>query len=206
MKRCFGWGCLLAARSRSRLSAVRRGLRGKGASGQAAPLHWSGLRFAAAALRCSVTWPRRQTRCVRCAQTVSTNQKTIALRAGPRALRFSAPQRRCATCPDAPLLQQRLFSWRTPRTLQRGRRCPAGAISVAARSGGSRLARASALRHLTRRGCLSAVSEAHVASSAARPRTEHRSGVDAQHRSPQHEPLPGAACRDAQLFRAMGTT
>jgi hypothetical protein len=49
---------------------------------------------------------------------------------------------------------------------------------------------------------LSAVSEANVASSAARPRTEHRSAVDAQHRPPQHEPPPGAACRDAQTLSA----
>ena len=61
----------------------------------------------------------------------------------------------------------------------------------------------SALRRLTRRGCLSAVSAANEASSAARPRTEHRSGVDAQHRPPQHEPTPGAACRDAPNTRSV---
>ena len=56
----------------------------------------------------------------------------------------------------------------------------------------------SALRQLTRRICPSAVSAANAASYAARPRTEHRSGVGAQRRPPQHEPPPGTACRDAR--------
>ena len=54
----------------------------------------------------------------------------------------------------------------------------------------------SALRHLTCRGCLSAVSAANVASSAARPWTEHRSAVGAKRRPPQHEPPPGTTCRE----------
>jgi len=49
----------------------------------------------------------------------------------------------------------------------------------------------SAPRDLSRRACLSA------ANCAARPRFEHRSGVGAQRRPPQHEPPPEAACRDA---------
>jgi len=49
---------------------------------------------------------------------------------------------------------------------------------AAPRSAGLRSARAQrALPHLTRRICLSAVSEANVASYAARPKTEHRRGV-----------------------------
>ena len=56
----------------------------------------------------------------------------------------------------------------------------------------------SALRKLTRRICPSAASAANAASYAARPRTEHRSGVGAQRRPPQHEPPPGTACRDAR--------
>ena len=80
----------------------------------------------------------------------------------------------------------------------RGRRYPAWAISVATSSAGPGSARAQrVLQQLTRRGCLSAVSAANAASSAARPRTEQRSAVGAQHRPPQHEPAPGAACRDA---------
>jgi len=37
-----------------------------------------------------------------------------------------------------------------------------------------------------------------VASSAARPRTEQRSEVGAQHRPPPYEPPAGSACRDAR--------
>ena len=55
----------------------------------------------------------------------------------------------------------------------------------------------SALRQLTRRRCLSAVSAANEASSATRPQAEHRSAVCAQRRPPRHEPQPGTACRAA---------
>ncbi len=55
----------------------------------------------------------------------------------------------------------------------------------------------SALRRLTRRNCLSAVSEANAASSATRPLAENRSGVGAQRRPPGHEPPVGTAWRDA---------
>ena len=53
----------------------------------------------------------------------------------------------------------------------------------------------SALRQLTRGGCLSAVNEVNVASSAARPRPEQRSAAFAQRRPPQHEPPPNTPCR-----------
>ncbi len=45
--------------------------------------------------------------------------------------------------------------------------------------------------------CLSAANAANVASCAARPQAEHRRAVGAQRRPLHHEPLPGAACRDA---------
>ena len=92
----------------------------------------------------------------------------------------------------------------TPRWWPRGRRHPAGAISGAARSAGLGSARSShlsALRELTRRACPSAANAVSVASCAARPQAEHRSAVVAKRRPPQHEPLPGAACRDALTFR-----
>ena len=57
-----------------------------------------------------------------------------------------------------------------------------------------------ALRRLTRRICLSAVSAANVASYATRPRGEHRKAVGAKRRPLHHEPLPGSACRDALNF------
>jgi hypothetical protein len=82
----------------------------------------------------------------------------------------------------------------------RGRRCPLGAISGATRSAAPGSARASALRELTCRGCLNAVSAANEVSSAARPWREHRSGVGLQGRPPRHEPPAGSACRDARTL------
>ena len=55
----------------------------------------------------------------------------------------------------------------------------------------------SAHPHLTRRVCLSRVSEANAASSAARLQGEHHSEVGAKRRPPQHEPPAGSACRAA---------
>ena len=49
----------------------------------------------------------------------------------------------------------------------------------------------SALRKLTRRSCPNGESAANAVSSATRPRAEHRSGVGAQRRPPQHEPCRG---------------
>src|SRR5262249_55501761 len=69
-------------------------------------------------------------------------------------------------------------------------------------SAGLVAARVSALRHLTRRHCLSIVSAANVASSAPGHETEHRRGVGTQCRPPQHEPLPAARRPRARLCRA----
>ena len=59
----------------------------------------------------------------------------------------------------------------------------------------------SALRELTRRGWSNAATAGRVVSSAARPRGEHHSGVGAKRRPTQHEPVAGAACRDAHKPR-----
>jgi hypothetical protein len=62
----------------------------------------------------------------------------------------------------------------------------------------------SALRKHARRGCLSAVSAANVASSTAPPRTEQRSGVGAKRRPLHPAPPPATACRDAQTLERDG--
>jgi len=65
-----------------------------------------------------------------------------ALRARPRALRFSAPLRRAATaCPPPPLWRHWLFAVEYKPLVQRGRRYPLGAICGATRSAGSGSAR-----------------------------------------------------------------
>jgi hypothetical protein len=64
--------------------------------------------------------------------------------------------------------------------------------------------RACALRELTRRGCLNAMSEANGVSSAARPQSEHRSGVGCTRPTAEAKPsglsarcfaAPTAVCR-----------
>jgi hypothetical protein len=86
---------------------------------------------------------------------------------------------------------------------------PASRQAVAARGdfGGaeersSKAGARSALRDLTHRSCLSAVSAANAASSAVRPWSEHRREVGALRRPPPYEPLAATACRDAPHFDA----
>jgi hypothetical protein len=181
------------------------GRRGKGACGQAATLHWSGLRFAATALRCSVSWPRRRTHSARFAlfaQTTATSQTTKrASRAATSPALLGAPEARRNLPARAFADTAAVFPTNATAGGLRGGRCPAGAIWVATSSAGPGSARASAPRHLTRRGCLNAANAVSAVSSAARPRTEQRSAVDAQRRPPPNEPPPGSARRDAPTCR-----
>ena len=157
-------GCVRSVRGASRMRARS----GKGACGQSVALRGGGRRRAPTPLRCSVSWPRRRTRfvrCAHCAQTAATSQTNDARCArGPRALRFSAPPRRATDCPHAPLLLHRGLLRRardahdrprrhdTPHAaapfaraaplVPRGRRCLAGAISGARSSAGPGSARA----------------------------------------------------------------
>jgi len=190
-----------AARTLRRSARQRRARAGCSAS-----LQRSSLRSDSPALLGLVA--RRQTHCAHCVRCVQTGGDKSVVDArcarGPRALRCSAPQRRCATCPGAPLLQGRRCSGEALHWCLSGRRYSAGAISVATSSAGPGSARASALRCLTRRGCLNAANAVSAVSSAARPRTEQRSAVAAKRRPPQHEPPAGTACRDARTSQASG--
>lgn len=178
------------------------GWRGKVTPGQATALRLGGRRVAPTPLRCSVSRPRRRTHsatCGRCVRTASTSQTTLrAARAatspallGTSEARLRLPGRAFAE----PVVARGLR--RTGGGL-RGRRCPLGAISGATRSAAPGSARASALRSLTCRGCLNAATAGSGVSSAARPWSEHRSGVGLQGRPPRHEPPAGSACRDAR--------
>ncbi len=180
------------------------GWRGKGTPGQAAALRLGGRCCAPTPLRCSVSRPRRRTHsatCGRCVRTASTSQTT------KRAARAATSPALLGTSEARLRLPGRAFAEpmvaciasRTTGGL-RGRRCPLGAISGATRSAAPGSARASALRGLTCRGCLNAVSAANEVSSAARPWREHRSGVGLQGRPPRHEPPAGSACRDARTL------
>lgn len=227
----FNLGLSVFGAERSFFVVCRR-LRGNGLSGRAGALQCGGRRRASTALRCSVARAGRATRCahfVRATQTLPPKSAHEARCArSPVALCSSAPHRRAPTRPDSPL--QHLW-WhairRTPRSVARGWRHPAGAISGATRSGartqtvlrtvcawrrtgppgpgaGLQSARASALRNLTCRICPNAANEVSVVSYAARLKVEHRSAVDAQRRPPQHELPAGAASRDALSLAQSG--
>lgn len=179
---------------------ARSGRSGKGTPGQAGALHWSGLRFAPASLRCSVSRPRRRTRfahCVRCARTTATSQTTMrASRGATSPALLGAPQAR-------PGLPGRAFAgtlvWFATRNTSAAARqaVPGGGDLSGGEERRTSVGARSALRKLTRRGCPSVVSEANAASSATRLKAEHRSAVGAKRRPPQHEPPAGRACRAA---------
>jgi hypothetical protein len=118
------------------------------------------------------------------------------------ALRSSAPQSRSAGLPARAFADPLVIIWSARLHAVARQAVPGGGEFAATRSAGRWSARAQrALPHLTRRICLSAVSAANVASYAARPGTEHRSGVGAQRRPSQPEPPSGTACRDARSRR-----
>jgi hypothetical protein len=162
------------------LARQRRGRTGRGAS-----LRRSALRADCPAMLCLVA--RRRTRCAHYAQTTATSQTTklVARDAGAPRCGLSGGRYPPGAISGATTTKLR-------RRVISAKRLLAGANSAAPGS-----ARASALRCLTRRSCLNAVSAANEVSSAARPRCEQRSAVGAQRRPPQHEPLAGTACRDA---------
>jgi len=144
---------------------------------------------------------RRRThsvRCAHCVQTMAPSQSLMrAARAAASPALLGASQARLQLPARSFAATAEVFATNTQARGLRGRGCPAGAIWVATSSAGPGSARASAHPHLTRRGCLNAVSAANEVSSAARPRTEQRSAVGAQRRPPPYEPPSGCPCRDA---------
>ena len=122
------------------------------------------------------------------------------IRARPRALRSSAPHMRAAARPHTPLLGRcPLFSPRETLRSPSRRAVPGRGDLCGGEKRRPGVGARSALRKLTRGSCPSAATEGRVASSAARPRAEHRSAVGAARRPPQHEPLPGTDRRDAPI-------
>ncbi len=205
--------------------------RGKGTSGQAVALHWSGRRCAPTPLRCSVSWPRRRTHfahCVRCVRTSATSQLTIrASRGATSPALLGAPEARPVLPERAFAGARALFATRTTSVAAR-QAVPGGGdffgdekVSPDTSGPADRLCLAngraswpgaackarpgvgvrSTLRRLTRRTCLNAVSEV---SCATRPQGEHRSGVGAKRRPSQHEPPPGTAWRVAPKLHKSG--
>ena len=94
----------------------------------------------------------------------------FTLRARPRALRFSAAQRRPAGRPPAHLRTQCRLSSRTPRQVTERQAVPGGGDFCGGEERRTGVGARSALHQLIRRDCLSVVSAANEASFATRPR------------------------------------
>jgi hypothetical protein len=187
--------------TRRDLSSSLGGRRGKAACGQAAALRWSGLRFAPTALRCSVSRPPtpNSLRSLRSLRSNNVDESVHEARCarGPQALRFSAPQEARRSLPASPFADVPGVSAPKSTTgLARRAVCLAGSLSGAEERSAVVGAR-SALRELTRRRCLNAVSAANEVSSAPRPWGEHRRGVVAKRRPPLRELARQTACRAA---------
>ena len=136
---------------------------------------------------------------VRKAQTVPRTVCVPAHLLGASQARRNLPARAFAATVE-------VFAANTSQRRLRGKGCPLGAIWVATSSAGPGSARVSAHQELTRRGCLNAANEVSAVSSAARPRTEQRSAVDAKRRPPPHERPVGSPCRDAPTPRVARST
>ena len=114
----------------------------------------------------------------------------LALRARPRALRRSALQRRAQACPHAPLLQRSCPSDEKPQRCLSGRRHPVRANSGANEERRAEVGARSAHQYPTCRSCLNAANEVSAVSSAARPRSEHRSAVQSVRSADRHSMSP----------------
>src|SRR5450755_1022922 len=133
---------------------------------------------------------RRITRYVRCAHCARTD---AASQLWMRAARAAASPPLLGASEARPDLPERTFA----QTLVVFANTAVGASRQAVPGGGdfcgdekrrTGVGARSALRRLTRRVCSNAANEVSVVSYAARPQAEHRSGVGAKRRPPQHEP------------------
>ena len=108
----------------------------------------------------------------------------------------NAPPRRSERVSAESCETQVVFATKTTRVVAR-QALPVGGDFCGGEQRSSGVGARSAPPKLTRRVCLSGVSVANVASSAARPQSEQHSGVAAKRRPPQHEPPAGSGCRAA---------
>ena len=183
-------------------SLLSDGRRGKGAFGQAAALHWSGRRVRRLPCDARSRGPVAELTPLTAfdfVQTTATSQILVrATREAATPVLLGAPEARC----DLP---ERTFA--NGRCLVFiGKEQPVAARQALSARGdlwggeehSPEVGARSALRHLTRRGCLNAANEVSTVSSATRPQGEHRSEVAAKRRPPQREPLAEGACRAEQ--------
>ena len=150
-------------------AARQRGTR----AGPSAQVRRSSLRCDCLAVLGLVAPPRNSLRSLRSLRSNRRGESEHEARGyarGPQALRSSAPHMRAGPGPGASLRDLWWRAWpRTPTLLQARRRArPGRGESAPPRNAGLLAARAlGALRHLTRRMCLSAVSAANAAKRRA---------------------------------------
>ncbi len=197
-----GWrGNGVLGQVKAQLVPALGGSCGKCVPGQSTALHLRVGREAPTALRCSVSRPRRSTHCAYCVryvQTSATGQITKrAARAAASPVLLGAPQARRRLSWHAFAVA---FALRNKREEAARQAVPAGGDLWSDEDRRTGVGARSALRRLTRRNCLSAVSKANAASSATRPLAENRSAVGANRRPRNHEPPAGTAWRDAEAL------
>ena len=163
-----------------------------------------GLRFAPTPLRYSGSWPVAKLATLTAFAALEQSRRVrrqCALRARPRALRSSAPQK--SRAPGTACRAKPVVACGATNTASDAawRAVPARGDFWGDEQRSAGVGARSALRDLTRRDCPSETNAVSAASFAARPRREQRSGVGAKRRPPQHEPLAGAAGRAAPTRR-----
>jgi len=193
-------GCAVGAKAMADVRSVR------GSARQRPVRAGRGTSLRRSALRCDFPAmlglaARRITRYVRCAHCARTNAASQRWMGAARAAASPALLGASEARPDLP---ERAFA----ETLVVFAASTASAASRRAVPGGgdfcgdekrrTGVGARSALRYLTRRICSNAANEESVVSYATRPQVEHRSGVAAKRRPPQHELPAGTACRDAR--------
>ncbi len=175
--------------------------RGKGVPGQSAALLLRGRRRAPTSLRCSAAWPAAElaslTSFVALKQWRRVSSRNALARAAPRPVLLGAPQAR-RSMPGHAFADA--FVVRMEGEEPSRQAVPAGGDLWSDEDRWPGVGARSALRELTRRNCLSAVSKANAASSATRPLGENRSGVGAERRPRNHEPRVGTAWCDARAL------
>jgi len=177
------------------------GLRGEGVPGQSATLLLRGRRCAPPSLRCSAAWPAAElaslTSFAALKQWRRVSSRSALARAATQPALLGAPQARRGLSGHA---FAGALVLRHAREESSRQAVSGGGDLWSDEDRRSGVGARSALRKLTRRNCLSAVSEANVASSATRSLAENRSEVGAQRRPRKHEPPAGTAWRDAEAL------
>ena len=193
--------CQLLARCSHRTSAFRTVARQRGTrAAHSAQLRRSSLRCDCLAVLGLVAPPRNSLRSLRSLRSNRRGESVDEARCARRPRRC-APRRptviprRVPPAAKPPVVVVRTHTTTVSAKVRPGRRQCA---CEAPRSAGCVAARASALRHLTRRVCLSAVSAANVASYATGPRARASQGSRCTHRPPRRS---AAACPGAPLPR-----